>query len=287
MSGPTPHPLRRSKPTVGRVVLFWGGYAGILLLAAIPKAMVPADLGPLAWGLVSSVLLLVLTQVLLRQEGRGLRDVGMRPSGQSAIGMLGGATLGVVIYGVTVATNLMIVGPIRFVRVAAPVDGAIFLAAGTYLALSVMEEIGFRGYPLRSLGLAVGPWRAQLAVAVAFSLSHLAFGWSVQTIVLGVFPSALLFGATALAFGNLAAPIGVHAALNFARWSTGETNTRGIWSMAVDDATRERMATASPVIGVAVTMVFTIALWWYGRRHAPHGGRGPTPAAAETQRLPR
>jgi hypothetical protein len=181
---------------------------------------------------------------------------------------LGGIILGVVVYGVTLVANLMMVGPIHFVRVTTPVDSAVFLAVGTYLALSVMEEVGFRGYPLRSLVLALGTWRAQLTVAIAFSISHVAFGWSVQAIALGVFPSALLFGATALAFGNLAAPIGLHAALNFARWSTGETNAPGIWSMAVDDLTRERMVTASPVLGVAVTVVFTIALWWYGRRRA-------------------
>lgn len=268
MSGPTPRSLTRPRPTVGRVILFWGGYAGILLLAAIPKGMVPAPLGPLAWGLASSVLLLILTHALLKQEGRPFRDVGMLRSWHSAICLLGGIILGVVVYGVTLFANLMIVGPIQFVRVTTPVDGAIFLAVVTYLALSVMEEVGFRGYPLRSLVLTLGTWRAQLTVAVAFSLSHVAFGWSVQAIALGVFPSALLFGATAHAFGNLAAPIGLHAALNFARWSTGQTDTRGIWSMAVDDSTRERMVSASPVIGVAVTVVFTIALWWYGRRRA-------------------
>jgi membrane protease YdiL (CAAX protease family) len=226
----------------------------------------------MVWGLVSSVLLLGLTRLVLRGEGRRLRDVGLQLSASSANRFMIGAGLGFAVYGLTVVADVAIAGPIQFSRVTTVDSSAVLLAVGTFLALSFMEEFGFRGYPLRSLAPALGAWKAQVIVALAFGASHLLFGWSLQAVVLGVLPSALLFGAAALAFGDIAVPIGLHAALNLARWSTGEQNTPGIWTMSVEEPSRERIAAVAPVIGIAVTALFTFALWWYGRRRADASG---------------
>lgn len=267
-------PLMRGSPwqAMGRVAVFWVGYAGILYLASVPKGMVPQQLGQLLWGLTSAVLLLGLTQVVLRHEGRRFRDVGLRLSASSPGRLFLGAGLGLAVYGLTVAADIAIAGPIHFSRVATANGAAVSLAAVTFLALSFMEELGFRGYPLRSLTTALGAWKAQVIVAVAFAASHLLFGWSLQAVVFGVLPSAFLFGAAALAFGDLMVPIGLHAALNLARWSTGETSAPGLWSMSVDESSRELMAAVAPAIGIAVTAIFAIALWWYGRRRADADG---------------
>jgi hypothetical protein len=81
-------------------------------------------------------------------------------------------------------------------------------------------------------------------------------------------PNALLFGAAALAFRDLSAAIGVHAAINTARWSTGETGTPGLWSMSAAEPTRARLAEWSPVIGIIVTLLATCGLWWWYFREA-------------------
>jgi hypothetical protein len=226
----------------------------------------------MVWGLVSSALLLEVTGLVAAREGRRPRDFGVRFGASSANRFVIGAGLGLVVYGLTIVADSTIAGPIQFSRVATADFSAVFFAVGTFLALSVMEEVGFRGYPLRSLAPALGAWRAQVLVAVAFGASHLLFGWTLQTVILGVIPSAFLFGAAALTFGDLAAPIGLHAALNLARWSTGEMNTPGIWTMSVADPSRERLAAVAPTIGIAVTALFAFALWWYDHRRAGQKG---------------
>jgi Type II CAAX prenyl endopeptidase Rce1-like len=117
-----------------------------------------------------------------------------------------------------------------------------------------MEELGFRGYPLRTLVPGLGLWPAQAIVAVAFSLCHLAFGWSWTTILLGVIPSALLFGMAAIASRGLAVPIGLHAGVNLAQSSMSGNSSWGFWKLAMDDQARGRITALSPISGVAVTV---------------------------------
>jgi membrane protease YdiL (CAAX protease family) len=232
--------------------------------------MAPPQLGQIVWGTLSGVLLLILTLLVLRHQGRRAEDVGLRFSVGSAKRFLIGGAIGFAVYGCTIGLDAALAVSIRFTRVSATNGGAVLLAVATFLMLSVMEELGFRGYTLQTLVSAAGVWTAQVVVAVAFALSHILFGWSWQTIALGVLPSAFLFGAAAVAFGDIAAPIGLHAALNIARWSTGEQNTPGIWTMSVDDHARGRWAVLAPVIAIAVTAATTLLLWWWGRRHARH-----------------
>ena len=250
---------------IGRVALFWVGYLGILFLASWSKPMLPARLGQLAWGLISCLAILGLTLVFLRRERRSLRDAGLDVQASSLVRFLAGLLVGAAVYGLMLLAISVVAGPIRFTRENAPGNSDILLMVATFLALSAMEEMGFRGYPLRTLVAALGHWRAQAVVAVAFSVSHLVFGWSWQTVVLGVLPNAVLFGVVAFASGGLAMPIGLHAAINIGRWVTGETDSPGIWHMAIEGQGRGPTWLPS-VIGVAVTALATVAVWAQRRR---------------------
>ena len=215
------------KSRLGRVIIFWVGYFLILLVASIPKGMSPARWGSLVWGLTSSVAIIGLTLLLVKREGRVPRDVGLSV-GAAAVGrFVAGVALGLCVYSLVLLLTSLLVTPIRFTRLAALDAGDICLMIGSYLALAVMEELGFRGYPLRTLVLALGRWQAQAVVAAAFCLSHVAFGWPWAVVAFGVLPGAILFGVAALAGGDLGMPIGVHAAMNVARWMVGQTAIRG------------------------------------------------------------
>jgi membrane protease YdiL (CAAX protease family) len=139
----------------------------------------------------------------------------------------------------------------------------VLLTFGTLLALSCMEELGFRGYPLRALVPTLGPWGAQALVAVAFALSHFLYGWSWASVVFGVLPSAFLFGAAALASGGLAMPIGLHMALNVAQWSIGEKESTGFFTQTVDQTARARIEQVAPITGMAVILAMAAVLWWW------------------------
>jgi membrane protease YdiL (CAAX protease family) len=129
----------------------------------------------------------------------------------------------------------------------------------TFLALACMEELGFRGYALRTLVRTLGMWRAQAIVAVAFGLTHGAFGWSWINILLGVMPCAHLFGAAATSPRGLAMPIGVHAGVNFAQWAINDNS--GIWKVAINDQLRSRVDLMSHIIGIAVILLVTFLFW--------------------------
>ena len=179
-----------------------------------------------------------------------------------------GVALGFCVYVLVLLLTSLLVAPIHFTRLTTLDASSIFLVIGSYLALAVMEELGFRGYPLRTLVSAIGPWHAQAVVAAAFCLSHVAFGWPWEVVALGVLPGAILFGVAALAGGDLGMPIGVHAAMNVARWMAGQTDTPGIWKVAVEQSAHGRVAAFAPLVGFAVTVMCAAALSFWHFRHS-------------------
>jgi uncharacterized protein len=249
-----------------RTALFLLGYFALLWLASIPKGMVPPAFADLTWGAVASVAIVMLTRSLLSREQRPLRDVGVAPDRRSVVRLVIGAVMGIGVYAVTLTFISLLVGPLRF-TVATPPSGATILKIlGGVLALSCMEELGFRGYPLRTLIPAIGHWQAQIIVAIAFGLGHLLFGWTWQSVVMGVIPSAVLFGAAARVSGGLAMPIGLHAAVNLAMWVVGEKSTAGFGTLDLDPASVSRAAAVAPLIGAAVPIATAVLLiWWHER----------------------
>jgi membrane protease YdiL (CAAX protease family) len=257
--------LKLKSSPILRVVLFWASYLAILWLAAIPKGLVPAPWDDLVWGLVAVPLVWLVSRWMsshTADEPRGPRTAhGRWP------GFFIGLGVGAATYAATVWAVSLVATPITLIPATLPTTRAMAIAVLTVLALAYMEELGFRGYPLRTLTRAFGTERAQIIVAFAFAAMHLVFGWSWQMTVFGVLPSALLFGAAAARSGGLAMPTGVHAALNLARLMTGERGTVAIWTIQIDPARTGRVEAMAPWIGLAVTVFATAALWsWRGSK---------------------
>ena len=249
-----------------RVGLFLLGYLLLLLLASLPKGMAPPRFADLTWGISASLGILLMSRVFLKREHREARDVGLSPDAGSAVRLLAGVAMGCGVYACTLLMISWLVGPLHFTTVARPSAATVSRLTIGYLALSCMEELGFRGYALRTLIPAIGHWQAQLAIAVAFGLSHAAFGWPWQAIVLGVIPSALVFGAAATLSGGLAMPIGVHAAVNLAQWAVGEKDTPGFGTLTVDPSNVATATVFSPFIGAAVPLTAAALMFWWQRR---------------------
>jgi membrane protease YdiL (CAAX protease family) len=255
------------KSATARVVLFLLSYLVLLWLAAIPKGMAPPRYADLTWGVTASLAILAMTLAFLKHEARRPRDVGLGVSTGSPLRFTVGVVLGLIVYAATLLTISATVGPLTFTAVSPPPAGTVVLLVCSLIALSAMEELGFRGYALRTLTSAIGTWQAQVAVAIAFGLSHIAFGWTWQSVLFGVVPSALLFGAVAIASGGLAMPIGLHAAVNFAQWAVGEKETSGYGTLVMDPAHVARAQTVAPLVGACVPLLFTAAIWlWHARR---------------------
>ncbi len=256
-------------PTVVRVTLFLIGYMLVLLGTSVFKGMSPPGYADLVWGITASLALVALTRLFLRREQKTFADVAMRPHRHTATRLLVALVAGVALYLLTLAIISVAAGPLQHSAPAWPSASRWLVVVASYLALASMEELGFRAYALRTLVPAIGRWKAQLLIAVAFGLTHIAFGWPWTRVVMGVIPSGLLFGALALRRGGLALAIGVHAALNLAQWIVGEKETPGVWTLTVDPAHTARLAGTAPLIATAVVLVAAALVWWWPPFRAP------------------
>lgn len=253
------------------VALFWLASLAILVVAGAGRGFLPPAVAGLAWGLVSSCLLLLLTRTMLRRDGLAWPDAGIglswRSLGRGGLGWL----LGLGTHLATLAAVSTLVAPLSLEEADLPPWGFLFRVMATIAALVVMEELGFRGYPFRRLLQALGPWAAQAVVVIAFLATHLLYGWPARTVLLGVLPSAVLFGVAAWVSGGLALPMGIHAGVNMARWLTGETADAGLWTVQALHG-QDAIALWAPWIGAGMPLAVAGLLAGAWRRPEPPPG---------------
>jgi membrane protease YdiL (CAAX protease family) len=292
---PTPQSHHPQRAALARVALFWLAYLAVLVLAAIPRGLLPpgsAEAGPLLWGAIAVPVLLMISRAMDRRAARlqvadSRSEDGPPLAQRLSIATLGhlmaGAAIGIVTYVAMVVATSVFVAPVQVaISDSAPPLSTIALSTASTVLLAWMEELGFRGFPLRTLASALGTWRAQAIVAIAFALSHLAYGWPLDRIALGVLPFALLFGAVAQWSGGLAMPIGVHAAVNLARVAMGETNTPGLLRIDVDPRAASALSAHAP--WVAAVTISAIAVLVFALAHRENLRENHRAARREAQR---
>lgn len=246
-----------------RVAGYWLMVVGILWICAFPRALVPPAWADLVWG-AGATLLLCLATRWWSADALQLRAAG---EGRTWARLLAGLIVGLALYGANLVLLRVLAGPIDLLPLPAIDWSAVLLVALGILALATMEEIGFRGYPLRLLSASIGFWPAQALVAAAFALAHLLYGWHWLAVVIGVFPSALLFGIAAARSGGLALPIGLHAGLNVARVAAGEREPAILYTLSVSESVQQRLLAIAPALGVLMMLAATVLLWRrYDRR---------------------
>lgn len=251
---------------LARVLTFWAGAITFLVLWGFVRSLVPPDFGPFVWGLGGSVAVLGLIRVFLRRERRTFAEVGLGWNSRSLVRLFGGLGLGVATYLATLLLTAAVLGPIRFSPGTAPTVDAILVTVLGLIATALMEELAFRSYTLWTALRAIGFWPGQVLVAVAFSLIHIAYGWPPSTVLMGVLPSGLLFGAAAVVSRGLALPFGVHLGMNLSRWVTGEGYAPGWGTLDASALDPARTPSVAPLIGAAVPILIALALCGYHRR---------------------
>jgi len=254
---------RGNRASLAFVAVFLLGYVAILFGASVPKAMVPPEFADLTWGTLASLGIVALTRLVTRGDRS---QSPARSMGASARQFLAGATLGFAVYALVIAAISIGVGPLRVSPTAAPTPVASVITIVGFFALSCMEELGFRGYPLRTLVSVFDERIGVLVVSILFAASHILFGWPWQAVLLGVLPSGLLFGVAAVVSGGLAMPVGVHMALNVAQWIAGEKERPGFFTVVLDPDRAAQGAAVAPIVGATVPLLIAMALWrWYPR----------------------
>jgi membrane protease YdiL (CAAX protease family) len=265
------------------VVLFWVGYLAITLVVGLAtRGTIGSGVWQLtAWGFISSAGLIALSRLMMRngKDPRTNLDLAVRASsvGRFTFGVL----IGVASFGVHVAIVATCAGPIRFELVSGAGAVAALIYFARFLSTSCMEELGFRGYSLRRLTEKMGAWPAVWLTALAFGLSHLSYGYDLRSIALGVIPGGLLWGMSAIATRGLAVPIGLHAAWNFANWSSGGRAETGLLNIIVEENALELIQQVGTVSYLSIFGALTIAFWFVHRRNVHRAVLAPTPPGSE------
>ena len=267
---------RPPRHPIARLLLFWTAALAILMGAGLLKGFVPARWGGLAWGVSSSIALLLLIRFLVAREGGTFAAVGLRFTRASPVRMAAGLMLGMGIYAVTLLTISLTLGPLQLVRAPAPPLDVVVVIVASTIVLAAMEELAFRSYSLWTARSVLGFWQTQAVVACAFGALHLLYGWPLQTVAFGVVPSAVLFGVSAVTTRGLAWPLGLHTGINLARWLTGENGEQGFWRLGAEGVDQARLALWSPWIGIGVLAAATLLFVRYGRGDRPFSAASRT-----------
>lgn len=270
--GPVARETRlRLGPVLGRVVFFWLVF-GLLVLSAGKLA----GFAPRAWqgfvcGVIGSIGTLGFTWWLLRRDGLGMQDAGLAWRHGSVGRFMVGVFIGVGLFAGMAVINATF-GGVRWVR--SPEVGltAVLVSALTFLALGCLEELGFRGYPLRMLERPMSLWGAQILVAAMFGFSHYIQGWPLLPALLGTGLGSLVFGMAAIATRGLAAPIGIHAAGNLIDWMLGGKGPSGLWKIVITEESRSHSQLVSTLGYCLVMTAATAGFWLWQRRQKRSGG---------------
>jgi hypothetical protein len=255
--------VRSNWITLGRVLLFFLICAFLLVAAGSICSKLPRQVSQVALGSITSVATLIVTWLFIRWDKLRLRDVGAFPNVRSMSRAIVGFAIGLLLVGAQTCFVLL-GGHVQWVRGPSAGFVPVGVALAGYLTLASREELAFRGYPLRRLESSFGAWIAQLVVALAFAIEHVAGGATWANAILGAFVGSLLFGMAALVTRGLALPIGLHAAWNFGQWALGEKESPGMWRPTVE---RGYSAYVDHVGMISYLLVFgcaIVVLWVFG-----------------------
>lgn len=263
---------------IAHVLLFWVGYVAITWSVGFATStVIRTEVWQLtAWGFISSAGLLALSFWLRRRETSLAHIPGHKVDRVSMRNFLWGLLLGAASFGIHVAVVSTFSGPIHFEWVPGIGIVAALIFFGRFFSTSCMEELGFRGVALQGLIARVGVWPAVCLTAVVFGLSHLMYGWDMQTIALGVIPGGMLWGMSAVTTKGIAMPIGLHAAWNFVSWSAGNRAETGRLKMIVEEHALEQTQIVGTISYVLIFALLTIAFWIAHKTKTRHIEGGKT-----------
>lgn len=252
------------------VLLFWAGYVAITLSVGFVTSMFISSevLQITAWGFISSIGLIALSKFFFRTKHKRETKLDLKLNTLGFNDLSIGLLVGAASFGIHVVIVSVFAGPIRFEWVSGIGAVTVLIFFTRFFSTSLMEEIGFRGFTLQNLQHKIGIWPAVLITSIVFGLSHLLYGWNIQTILLGVIPGGLLWGMSAVATRGIAMPIGLHAAWNFAGWTAGNRAEVGLLRMIIEEDALEWTQLVGTISYLSIFGVLTIIFWWIHRKRS-------------------
>lgn len=151
------------------------------------------------------------------------------------------------------------------------------------ILLSLMEEVGFRAYPLMILKNKVGLRMSIIITSLLFAVYHIANGWTIAGAFLGPGVCGIIFGLSAIYSNGISMPTGIHYAFNLTTSAFGITNSSfNLWVLKQNDGLplrnfqNSQLTTLIPQIALLIFGIICmewilrkklwLTSWSYGRR---------------------
>jgi len=256
------------KYTLGRVLIFCLICALVLVIGSPLTRGLGRPLSETILAAGAIIVVFLFTILFVRWEALRLSDVGVIPGRLTVSHVLIGFLIGLFLAGFHVAL-MLVYGHIKLTRLPEISFATLLINLLLYFLLAAREELAFRGYPLRSLAYSMRGWKAQIIVAVIFSLEHVAGGYSWTQAFFGAGVGAILFGIAALKTKGIALPIGLHAAWNFGQWCAGFKSDSGLWQVTAEKGFQEKQEQAS-LIAYLIVMALAIASFYFYHHRWEH-----------------
>jgi membrane protease YdiL (CAAX protease family) len=251
------------KYTLGRVLLFCISCAIILAAASRLTQGMRKEWSQHLLITIAAIVTFGLTILFVHREGLRLSDVGVVPGRRTIPRLCIGFSIGIFLALLQPALVLLF-GHLKLVINPKLTFGYVISHLLLYFLVACREELAFRGYPLRSLNYVMGSWKAQLIIAVIFSLEHVIGGMTWVQAFLGSGVGAVLFGVAALKTKGIAMPMGIHAAWNFGQWCVGFKNEPGIWQAITEKGYEVKVEQAGLICYLLVMGLAILAFYYYG-----------------------
>jgi len=192
-----------------------------MVASYILGSFLPSSLRLFGLGIFGTLFTILLTYISLKIDKKKFRDIGLEWEGMSIPKFLAGLSLGFIVYALIIAAIVLFTSQTVALVESPNLWSAIIISSFALLPQALMEEIAFRGYPLKLIQESYGVRFSIYMGALAFAMYHFIPGGNLIGSLLGTGVWGLVYGFLAIRSGGIAVPLGLHFSLNISQAIVG------------------------------------------------------------------
>lgn len=248
-------------------ILFCIVFTGFLVIFSFLKSFIPNKFERFAYGTIATAVSFLTTYIFLRFDRKSFSDIGLKFENSTLRKFCVGVLIGISLMGI------MTVFVIYFSKFKIELNNNssvlnFLFWTSPLILLSLMEEVGFRAYPLVIIKDKVGIRASIVTTSILFALYHIPNGWTVSGAFMGPGIWGLIFGLAAIYSKGISMPTGLHYGVNLTTAAFGASdNSPNIWILkqsngqTLDNYQSNQLSTMLPQISILIIAIFLMELY--------------------------